>query len=485
MENVLKRARKNIVLKLTAEGLIRFLSVLFVVFVARGLGDADYGRYSLAYFFAALLTLFSDWGLNTVLIRDVSRRRDLLPSYGGNVLSLKMLLSGASLVAAGPLLGLMGYDPKLIGMILVSMFYLQFNHILDFFVALTNSVEKMEVELLIKGLYKTLTVCLPLLFLYWGGGLWGVLLGLVLGYLLSLIFSWAVIRAKITSLIPLGDTRLWRRLFRSAWPIGLSGLFMTVYARIDMVLLSLFRVPPEEIGWYAVPVKIIEMCSLFPLLVMAGLFPIFSVLNAEDRQLLGKSYEKALILLAVLSVPVLLFLFVLSEDWLTVFFGRSFSPSIPALKILAFSLPLVFLNYVLFHTLIALNREKIITGVSALAVVFNIGSNCLVLPRYGYLGASGTTVATDCLILVLFLVHLQRSFWPLPWGKTAAKLILSGGMMALPFWLLKNGPAWLMWLTALASYGGCLFLSRLIGREDWILFKKMIGLVPASVDVRK
>lgn len=104
MENVLKRARKNIVLKLSAEGLIRVLSVLFVVFAARGLGDSDYGRYALSYFFAALLTLFSDWGLNTVLIRDVSRERGLLPIYTGNVLSLKLLLSLTSLMVAGPLL---------------------------------------------------------------------------------------------------------------------------------------------------------------------------------------------------------------------------------------------------------------------------------------------------------------------------------------------------------------------------------------------
>ncbi len=68
---------------------------------------------------------------------------------------------------------------------------------------------------------------------------------------------------------------------------------MTVYARIDMVMLSLFGVSPAEIGWYAVPVKIIEMFSLFPLLIMAGLFPIFSVLTSEDREALKKDLSKS------------------------------------------------------------------------------------------------------------------------------------------------------------------------------------------------
>lgn len=307
-----------------------------------------------------------------------------------------------------------------------------------------------------------------------------MLAGLVVGYLLSVSLAGAIVRSKITPIILQGDTRLWRRLFRSAWPIGLSGLFMTVYARIDMVLLSLFGIPSQEIGWYAVPVKIIEMFSLFPLLVMSGLFPIFSVLNAEDRELLSRGYEKTWILLAVLSVPLLLVLYILSETWIPIFFGRSFSPSAPSLRILAFSLPPIFLNYVFLHTLIALNRERIITGVSGLAVVFNIGINCLILPRYGYLGASWTTVATDGLILVLFAGYLQRSFLPLPWLKTGLKLALAGGGMALSLWLLKNGPAWFIWPTAFFVYAGCLLLFGVVGREDWSLFKKMIGLVPAS-----
>ncbi len=90
MMNLLHRARKNIVLKFVSEALIRSLAFLFVIVAARYLGDLDYGRYSLAYFFAGLLTIFSDLGLNTVLIRDVSRDHRLLGRYAGNILFIKL-----------------------------------------------------------------------------------------------------------------------------------------------------------------------------------------------------------------------------------------------------------------------------------------------------------------------------------------------------------------------------------------------------------
>ena len=77
--SLLQRARKNIVLKFGAEILIRSLAFLFIIVAARYLRDRDYGYYSLAYFFAGLMTVFSDLGLSTVLIRDVSRDHTLPP----------------------------------------------------------------------------------------------------------------------------------------------------------------------------------------------------------------------------------------------------------------------------------------------------------------------------------------------------------------------------------------------------------------------
>jgi O-antigen/teichoic acid export membrane protein len=57
--SLLQRARKNIVLKFVSEALIRSLAFLFVIVAARYLGDLDYGHFSLAFFFAGLLTVFS------------------------------------------------------------------------------------------------------------------------------------------------------------------------------------------------------------------------------------------------------------------------------------------------------------------------------------------------------------------------------------------------------------------------------------------
>ena len=342
--NIFQRARKNIVLKFISEALIRSLAFIFIIVAARYLGDRDFGHYSLAYFFAGLLTIFSDFGLNTVLIRDVSRDHHLLGRYAGNILFMKIIFSLALLLIAPGILSVLGYSKDLILMILLSMVYMQGNYLLDFFIALTNSLEKMEYELLIKGLYKCLVVAIPIIFLWLGYGLWGFLLSLVGAYVISCLLSGWIIREKITPLVLYHETDLWKQILRSAWPIGLSSLFMIAYARIDMVMLSLFGSSPSKIGWYSVSVKIVEIFSLFPFLIMAGLFPIFAVLTFKDREAFKRSYQKALTYLTIVSIPLVLTTFFLSDSLVVFFFGPTFAKSAPSLKILVCATPMIFLN---------------------------------------------------------------------------------------------------------------------------------------------
>ncbi|MGA3085214.1 MAG: flippase [Thermodesulfobacteriota bacterium] len=472
--NILQRARKNIVLKFISEALIRSLAFLFVIVAARYLGDRDFGQYSLAYFFAGLLTIFSDLGLNTVLIRDVSRNHLLLGRYAGNILSIKLIFSLASLILSPVILFLLGYSSDLIFMILLSQIYLQFNYLLDFFVALTNSLEKMEYELVIKGLYKGLVVAIPIIFLWLGYGLWGFLLTLVGAYGISCFLSGWITWKKITPLVLHHETDLWKQILRSAWPIGLSSLFMIVYARIDMVMLSLFGFSPSEIGWYSIPVKILEIFSLFPFLIMAGLFPIFSVLTFKDREAFKRSYQKALIYLTMVSIPLVLTTFFLSDSLVLFFFGPTFANSTPSLKILILAVPFIFINYVLINTLIVLNQGKIITWGSGVALIFNVVINVIVLPGYGYLGASWTTVATEILLSICFLGFLQHFFLHLPLMGFTLKLGVSGGLMGLSLWGLKSCPSAVVWITAFMAYGLGLVFFRLVTREDWRFLKQIM-----------
>jgi O-antigen/teichoic acid export membrane protein len=197
-------------------------------------------------------------------------------------------------------------------------------------------------------------------------------------------------------------------------------------------------------------------------------------LTFEDREAFKRNYQKALIYLTLVSIPLVLTIFFLSDSLVIFFFGPTFANSAPSLKILILAVPFIFINYVLINTLIVLNQGKIITWGSGLALIFNIVINIIILPGYGYLGASWTTVATEALISICFLGFLQSFFFNLPLMGFLLKLGVSGGLMGLSLWGLKSCPSAVAWSTAFVAYGLGLVLFRLVTREDWRFLKQIL-----------
>jgi O-antigen/teichoic acid export membrane protein len=457
-------------LKFATEAVIRLLALFFVIVVARTLGDQDYGRYSLMIYLGGFLTILADLGLNTLLIREVSRDRQRLPSFAGNMLSLRLLLSGGVIVLSLAILPFMGYSRDMYLLLLLGVFSLLCNHLVEFFGSITNSLERFEYELLIKSLNKVATVLSGLLALWLGTGLWGLAVALFVSHFGSCLVNGGIIHRKVTPLALRRDFPFWKQLIRTALPIGLSLVFITAYVRLDIILLSLIRSDTAEIGWYSVPVKIIEALSIFPYLIMAGLFPIFSSLSSEGPERLRDAYQKALVYLVIAALPLVLVIARLADPWLVIIFGPLFQNSVPSLQIIIWAVPLIFMHYALVVVLFALNRERLIILGSGLALLFNLGSNLAVLPRYGYLGASVITVVTELLLVGFYLANLQRSVYRLPLGSRLVKLGLSAGLMALSLHWLAFLPLGIEVLFSVFVYGGALFVW-----EDLVLAKRIFS----------
>ena len=69
------------------------LQFVIMLLAPRILGEADFGKFCWALSLAIVFLTFSNFGLNTLAIRDVSRKRERAPRYLANILSWKIGLS--------------------------------------------------------------------------------------------------------------------------------------------------------------------------------------------------------------------------------------------------------------------------------------------------------------------------------------------------------------------------------------------------------
>ena len=88
-----KTIAKNTGVLILAEVILRVLSLIFIIYVARFLGDVGFGKYSFAFAFTNLFVIISYFGLNMVTVREVARDKSKADKYLGNVAVIRFILS--------------------------------------------------------------------------------------------------------------------------------------------------------------------------------------------------------------------------------------------------------------------------------------------------------------------------------------------------------------------------------------------------------
>jgi O-antigen/teichoic acid export membrane protein len=76
--NPVQRIFKNIGVLFIGQIAVYVFTFFYTVFTARYLGAEGYGTLTFALDFTSLLAIFSDFGLSTLMIREISRRKNLV-----------------------------------------------------------------------------------------------------------------------------------------------------------------------------------------------------------------------------------------------------------------------------------------------------------------------------------------------------------------------------------------------------------------------
>jgi O-antigen/teichoic acid export membrane protein len=274
-----------------------------------------------------------------------------------------------------------------------------------------------------------------------------------------------------------------RRLLQSSFPLLLNSLLLVVFFRFDTLILRGVS-DSSAVGTYDAAYKWINMTTIIPAYFVAALFPVLARYAATDRPALVRAYHHALSLLQIVAWPITVAVAVLAGELIGLLGGREYLPGAAlALAILIWFLPLSYANGVTQYVLISLQRQSSITVSFAIAAIFNLVANLLLIPRYGYFAAAAITVATEVVILLPFLRTLrQENILPpllaLSWRPAIAALLMGAAMLAIRRF---DPQAPLLALAAAVAappvYLAALWLLGAFGVEERALMRRVLGRV--------
>jgi len=473
-ESLINRAKRNIFYKILSES-TRILPALLFIYIARKLGDEDFGKLSFAYSLAGICFIVTDFGLSTILIRNVSRQKELTREYVGNILALKILLSFICISVIGIFILLTDYPADVITLLVIFGGVMFFKALIDFFCAVLNAHERMDLEAFLKGTNHILLFVSGIMILAVGYGLFGLANVFLVVFAFSSIIGFCIVDVCIEKIHPSFDLKFWRYILRESLPLALTVIFTVIYFKIDVVMLSIIRGSDSEIGWYSAAMRLIELVGVVPALIVSALFPIVSGLYRESIDSLKGVYKISFRYLLAIALPIAVGTFLLSDRLIYIIYGKEYFNTVPALKILSLALVFIFVNYILMNILVAVDRQMTNAVIAGVCVFANIVLNMCLIPYYGYLGAGTATVITEIMLFALGLYYVAKHICKTNIVAVVSKPFISVAIMGtfIVLTTAKLNLALVIVLSAL-TYFTCLLLFRFFTKEDKVILLQLI-----------
>lgn len=372
--------------------------VSFVVsaFIARTTGPSTFGEYSVALAAGAILGVFIDGGMRSLLMREHARCSLHLKHLSVSLLWIarKHALSFAflaSILAYALLSERLAISFATIACILGVT-------LIQFITAIFRGEGKLLEDAGWQIGQRTLSaICIVSFILIGFDSAWHILAVWAGASICSfLIFTYGMYVKpffKYQSLI-----------YRTALPLLWIELATAIYFRSDMIMLKLMGVTDDNIGQYAAAYRLVEAVMLLTNPV-AILFFRHIRKSHDNFNIIARDIIRAALLGVIIGVLFMLIIYQISEFLVFMTYGSTYLGASTVLAVLSMVLVFVIPNAILTQAALALELDRSYAWAATASAIGNITLNYFFIGQYGLIAAVWSTIASEIiLMLVLFCV---------------------------------------------------------------------------------
>lgn len=391
----------------------RLLALFVIKKMAPILGPEGVGIWGFANDLTIILLVITNFGLGTLLTREVTKARGMTLPIFWAALRIRWLLGSICYLALIAYLYGKGYAPLTRAAVLVTGLALFVETTSMACDAVLQAHEKVQYQALGQLVSGVAYFGLAYWWLEAGYGVMGVV--------------WANLASRLARLLVMAPLMLvktgpwrWRGpsddsapnlrwMLTLGLPLFLSTTFGIVSYKVDTVMLN-HLLGEVVTGIYVLGHRALDYLLYLPNIFATALFPVltrYTMQSSADARRLG---ERALLYMLVLMLP-LTFLVMAVAGPVIRWFDNSpdFFDSVPVLQIVVWGVPFQAVNTILNRLLFVAEKERTFITIGLVTMVTNVVLNLLLIPRYSYFGAAAATVASLALSFALHLGYVMRT----------------------------------------------------------------------------
>ena len=383
------------------EGLGQLTNFVLVISFARAFGADIFGQYSVSMAVGAVAALFVGLGTQPLLIREISRNPASSGVLLGVLIPAQVVLAVVAWLVACEVSALLIGDTRALAVVMATCGYQILLRLATLLLTPFQATEQMQASVIGQLGHRLLTLAFGLTAIWLGASAGTVALALVFGALALIAFAWV----QGAHLFGRPALRFAPRealgLFRLAAPFfGLAALGV-VYARGGLIMLSALTTQ-SAVGLYAVVDRFMFAAALAPGAFNSAVYPALSRLartSAVDAMVL---FVRCLRLVTVGTVPLATMLTIFAGDIIGLIFGPQFLAATLALQVLAWTLPLRGVQWLLGSQLAALDKQSALARARTVGLCAFLTLTPLLILGMGFVGAAWAVLICDGLQLGLY-----------------------------------------------------------------------------------
>jgi len=411
------------------------------IIIARLLGPADYGLFSLSIVVPSILIGLIDFGIPSAITRFSAKFRaeEKNPEVGNIIKAGLMFEITVGIVASAFCFLFSDFLATYIINRPQASFYVKVVSFLILFQTLFNAInsaliglDRMKNNALIMIIRAFTKILLSPLLIILGFGIFGALLSHISCYIVAV----AAGMASLSLMFPRNHSdygshsEILKTMLKYGAPLYMSGLLGLFILQYQTIIIAFFA-SNIEVGNYQVATLFSTAIAILVYPITA-LFPAFSKLDTQNGQL-SQFFKRSVKYTALLLVPASVAIAVLSKDLVYAFFGSEYNlaPTFAAFYILL-NLYAGLGSAVFQYLFSGIGRTDVVLKASLVNMLVFIPSAPLLTQLYGIIGLiTSLFISNFCSLLYLLLTAVKKINVSLD-ASSSAKIYLASTISALP-----------------------------------------------------
>ncbi len=416
---------------------LEILQAVFFIYLARKNALA-YGNLMLALGIGIILLVFTDFGLNQVLVLSLTRNDEQKKAIITNITFVKCLLFALGWLAVVGYVQWEGYENPLKQVVVVVGMGFGLEALANTFFVVLQVSDRQDKEAVIRAAGAFLGFGFGIIAVFCHSSLFIVSFFKVIeGLICCVLGILLVIRTTPFGFSPLRLAGL-PHTVRGAMVFALITVAQILNDKINLLFLKQYG-GTREIAQYSAPWQLTEGVTMLVvgLMLRNVLFPVFARLWKTDRTEAARVGQNALAWLLLASIPLMFFLYVESDRIIPLLYGQEYADSIWIQEALVVTVCLSFIQFISAYMMVSMGMARILLVFYASVLMVNITFCAVALPRLPVLGAVGAIILSKALIAAAGLFFCQARISILP-VRSSLHLITSGILSMVLFCILKQ-----------------------------------------------